>query len=383
MAKILIADDSLLARRKIKDLLIAEGHKIIAEAVNGAEAVNLYQEHLPDLVTMDINMPVMDGLRAFKLITDNHPGARVIILTAAGNEEKVIHAKQQGVKYFLVKPFNDDRFMEIVHKALDEEVKANQLSDISEGEKSYQILAIDDSKTSLAYIKSTLAKLNDSVITASSGEMGLELAETGIPDLILLDVVMPEMDGFDVLTRLKKNEFTRDIPVIMFTDNTKKEDVLNAMKFGVADYISKKAEPEIFRKKIESSLRYSALNRADERNGKYILVERRKGKSVVSFRQSIAVPEAIKEASKIFNSAFVRTIEKDIIVLDIRLVNEMQSSDIDTLMSYMDFFPQSRVKIVAGRNYGALVSEVDERSGLEIFISFGDMEVSVADDFFL
>ncbi|MFP3508287.1 response regulator [Peribacillus sp. SIMBA_075] len=116
--RILIVDDAAFMRMMIKDILSKNGFDIVGEAADGAQAVDKYKETLPDLVTMDITMPEMDGITALKEIKKVNPQAKVIMCSAMGQQAMVIDAIQAGAKDFIVKPFQADRVLEAINKAL-------------------------------------------------------------------------------------------------------------------------------------------------------------------------------------------------------------------------------------------------------------------------
>ena len=116
--KILIVDDAAFMRMMIKDILVKNGYEIVGEAQDGAQAVEKYKELEPDLVTMDITMPEMDGITALKKIKAINPDATVIMCSAMGQQAMVIDAIQAGAKDFIVKPFQADRVLEAIQKAL-------------------------------------------------------------------------------------------------------------------------------------------------------------------------------------------------------------------------------------------------------------------------
>ncbi len=118
MAKILIVDDATFMRMMLKDILVKNGHTIVGEATNGREALEKYKEVNPDLVTMDITMPEIDGLQGLKNIKAVDPDARVVMCSAMGQQMMVIEAIQSGAKDFIVKPFQADRVLEAINKAL-------------------------------------------------------------------------------------------------------------------------------------------------------------------------------------------------------------------------------------------------------------------------
>jgi len=115
---VLIVDDAAFMRMMIKDILTKNGYTILGEAQTGKEAVEMYQKFKPDLVTMDITMPEMNGIDAVRAIRKNDPVARIIMCSAMGQQAMVIDAIQAGARDFIVKPFQPNRVIEAVQKAL-------------------------------------------------------------------------------------------------------------------------------------------------------------------------------------------------------------------------------------------------------------------------
>jgi len=113
-----VVDDAAFMRMMLKDILLKGGFEIAGEATNGTEAVRLYQELKPDLVTMDITMPEVDGIAAVKEIKKIDPNAKVVMVSAMGQQAMVIEAIQAGASDFIVKPFQPDRVLEALKKAL-------------------------------------------------------------------------------------------------------------------------------------------------------------------------------------------------------------------------------------------------------------------------
>lgn len=114
---ILIADDAMFMRNILKTILVKEGYQIV-EAGNGKQAVEKYKEIKPDMVTLDITMPEMDGLAALKEIKTFDPNAKVIMCSAMGQQAMVMEAVQFGAKDFIVKPFQADRVLDSISKVL-------------------------------------------------------------------------------------------------------------------------------------------------------------------------------------------------------------------------------------------------------------------------
>jgi two-component system, chemotaxis family, chemotaxis protein CheY len=117
MQKILVVDDAEFLRLRITKMLTGDGYEVI-EAENGQRAIEQYQANHPDLVLMDVTMPEMDGLTALKRIRALDAKAKVIMLTALGQESVVLEAIKSGARDFVVKPFERDRVMNAIQKLL-------------------------------------------------------------------------------------------------------------------------------------------------------------------------------------------------------------------------------------------------------------------------
>jgi two-component system, chemotaxis family, chemotaxis protein CheY len=124
--RVLIVDDARIIRNILRALMQKIGLKVAGEAVNGAEGIKMYEELRPDLVTMDITMPVVDGLTATKSIMTSDPNARIIMVTSVGQEGVMKEAILMGARDFIVKPFNEDRIISAIRRVL-------QLDDASLG----------------------------------------------------------------------------------------------------------------------------------------------------------------------------------------------------------------------------------------------------------
>ena len=118
MARVLVVDDAAFMRKRVSDALTKGGHEVVGEAGNGVEAVSQYQALKPEVTTLDITMPEKDGLAALKEIIALDPSARVIMCSALGQESKVLESIKAGARDFVVKPFQADRVIEAVGKAL-------------------------------------------------------------------------------------------------------------------------------------------------------------------------------------------------------------------------------------------------------------------------
>ncbi len=120
MKRVLIVDDTKFMRNILASILKKKDLEIAGEAVNGSEAIEKYRELKPDLVTMDIIMPEVDGIQAVKEILKFDPEARILMCSAMGQQALVIEAIQAGAKDFVIKPFQPTRVLEAVDRTLQE-----------------------------------------------------------------------------------------------------------------------------------------------------------------------------------------------------------------------------------------------------------------------
>ena len=116
--RVLVVDDAAFMRMMVKDILSKNGYEVVGEAENGMKAVEKFAELRPDLVTMEITMPEMDVISAVKAIRTIDPKAKIVMCSAMGQQAMVIEAIQAGARDFIVKPFQADRVLEAVRKAV-------------------------------------------------------------------------------------------------------------------------------------------------------------------------------------------------------------------------------------------------------------------------
>jgi len=119
MATIMIVDDSIIIRKALKKILINLGHEVIAEVSNGREAVYQYAVSQPEIVTMDISMPIMDGINAVMEIMEDYSQAKIVMISAINQKHLVFEALQAGAKHYIVKPFDENIVKDTMALVLD------------------------------------------------------------------------------------------------------------------------------------------------------------------------------------------------------------------------------------------------------------------------
>lgn len=134
MARVLIVDDSISTRTKLKSTLTMLGHVVVGEAANGLQAYREYEKHKPDLVTMDITMPIMDGILSVKRIIEVFPDASIIMVSSLAQKHMILSALENGAKHYIIKPIDPDNLAKVINKVL-EERNTERSSIIGEGQK--------------------------------------------------------------------------------------------------------------------------------------------------------------------------------------------------------------------------------------------------------
>lgn len=280
---ILVVEDSQTSRKVITMLLDRKGYAIL-EAKNGSEALAILAEEVPDLVLLDLMLPDMSGYEILARIRQSGKigDIPVIMLTGKSNPADRMKGLHHGSNEYLTKPFDPARLLTVLEKYLDqpasrpkEPVKAppkavagivaerprmprppprpapvavkpaSPAPAASAGVSSKKsILVVEDSPTSRRVISMVIAKRGYTVNEAATGAVAMRKAQEGIPDLILLDAMLPDMSGYDILHRFKCDERLKNVPVVMLTARNNPVDRQKGLRGGSSAYLTKPFDPE-------------------------------------------------------------------------------------------------------------------------------------------
>ncbi len=215
---ILVVEDNLKNRKLVRSLLQIN-HFTVLEAGDAETGINLAKSCRPDLILMDIQLPGMDGLEATRILKDipELQEISIVALTSYAMEGDAQKAKAAGCDGYLTKPIDTRNFINYLTPFLPQtcgKVESRVDHDDSTAPK---ILIVDDEPMNLKLLRAKLGKNYPQIIDASNGQETLEKANEINPDLILLDIMMPGLDGFEVTRQLKANPKTKDIPIILIT----------------------------------------------------------------------------------------------------------------------------------------------------------------------
>jgi len=235
---ILVVDDEANIRHFLKHELTNRGYCVL-EASGGKEAIDLAREHHPDLITLDIMMPDISGLDVTAVLKNDPDTKDIPILVLSIVEEKE-KAYKLGANDFVTKPFTIKMLTDKINRLLQDTQKT--------------ILVVDDDKSLVRSLKYRLEKRGFSTYVAYDGKEALEMVKSHLPDLVLLDIVMPEMDGYEVMKALKRKPDTTNIPIVVMTGVEIDGGKVKALSVGAAEYLTKSSGFDKILKSIEGIL---------------------------------------------------------------------------------------------------------------------------------
>lgn len=243
--KIVLAEDSSTMRKILLKILNGLGHVDVCEAADGVQALKRLSEDEFDLLITDWDMPNMSGLQLIKEVRANPDTVDVpiIVSTSRSSQDEVVEAMGAGANDFISKPFNDVELQAKIESVL----------------KSVNVLIAEDSTSMMGVLKKMLEDMGYSnVYEANDGAKAWEILCEGRFDLLITDWNMPNMSGLELVEHVRADHSMVDMPIIMSTSRTNHQDVIEAMKSGVTNYISKPFRPNQLRDKIAQVMRGQA-----------------------------------------------------------------------------------------------------------------------------
>jgi DNA-binding response OmpR family regulator len=315
-AAILVVDDYLLIRTAVRQVLAELGFMNVFQADNGKTAQELMLKQRIEVVIGDWGMPVMSGIDLLKWMRrdQSYADTPFMMLTAEANPASVRTALQAGVNAYMIKPFTvhsfASKFMGMIEPMLagsrparpapaaavtvttipaalqktaapvrKERAKAQApeadviglAPPIAERLRKCTVLIVDDIASNIEVLAGAL-KDEYAIKVAINGKKALEIANAFHIDLILLDIMMPQMDGFEVCRQLKANPQTAHIPIIFLSARDGVDDVVGGLKLGAVDYVSKPVDPTILKARLSAHLTLAAAM-SDLKRQNELLVE--------------------------------------------------------------------------------------------------------------
>ncbi len=248
------------------DILVAmlEDSYDVAVALSGQDVLEAVEEEPPDLVFLDVMMPEMDGYEVCERLKANPETADIpiIFLSALSEEAEIQKGLDLGAVDFISKPFRSDDIRAAAERWLSPEnfKRARDQAGVLEQISPYTVMIVDDVSTNIDVLTGILGDEYE-VSVAVNGPSALEFIAENLPDIILLDIMMPGMDGYEVCRRLKSNITTRAIPVIFVTAMGEIADEKKGFEVGAVDYITKPVSPPIVKARVRTHLALYDQNR--------------------------------------------------------------------------------------------------------------------------
>jgi CheY-like chemotaxis protein len=221
---VLTIDDDPAVLDLLERCLSKEGYRVVA-ATSGIEGLRLAAEIRPRAITLDVLMPEMDGWQVLRSLKGDRElsGIPVVIVTMT---DDMARGFALGATDFLVKPVDRARLLGVVERLKPATERA-------------RVLVVEDDPMSSEMTTRLLKNANCDVAVAKNGVEALKQIETSLPDLILLDLMMPEMDGFEVVARVRHDERWRSIPIVVITAKNLTEEDRARLNGGVAHVFRK------------------------------------------------------------------------------------------------------------------------------------------------
>ncbi|MDI6703757.1 MAG: response regulator [bacterium] len=239
--KVLVVDNDQDVVQVIETYLKKEGYEVFT-AYSGKEAIEKAIKFLPDIITLDLLMPEVDGFQVIETLK-GYPETHDIPIIIISIVEDVDHEKvlRLGIADYLVKPITSDALYSSIR---------NIEAWLDQAKTKKRILIVDDEPSVVEVIKDALTKKGYMVVSAYDGEEAVILAKRNRPALILLDLIMPKMSGFKVIRELKRDKETNAIPIIALTARDLEEDKALALKLGASEYLTKPFSQDVLVEKI-------------------------------------------------------------------------------------------------------------------------------------
>ncbi|MDY6933379.1 MAG: response regulator [Spirochaetota bacterium] len=253
-ADILVIEDNEMNLKLIRSVLELADYDVLS-ASDAEGGIQLARKQHPSLILMDIQLPDMDGLSATRVIKQDPElqDIPILALTAHAMEGDDVKALESGCVGYLTKPIDTRTFPDKIEKYIQ---KDNSKEQRKESANNYRkrILIVDDDPINLKLLAAMLPADKYEIIKANNGEEALEKVYEECPDLILLDIMMPGIDGYEVIRRLKKNSKTMYIPVILVTALGGAEDKAKGLEVGADEFLNKPVNTAELQTRVNSLL---------------------------------------------------------------------------------------------------------------------------------
>lgn len=228
---VLIVDDDKEVSEFVS-LKLRQGGLRVMTAPDGESAIVALGRSIPDIVVLDISMPKMNGHQVLKVMKENplYTSIPVLVLTAHTEQDHIVSALHSGALDYIVKPFDADKLVARLNKLLDA--------------RKFTVLIADNDLLVLQLLSRKFSDRGFKVIVSEDGKDAWEQIQRSLPDLVILDRMMPGMEGLSVLQKMREEKETREIPAIILSARGSPVDLENGKRIGAQDYVVKPFLPD-------------------------------------------------------------------------------------------------------------------------------------------
>jgi CheY-like chemotaxis protein len=245
---ILIVDDEPAVRDVVSKLVENEGYDAVL-ADSGESAFALLAKQSFDLVMTDLMMPGVTGWEVLDTVKQNNPRTKVVVFTGYIDEQGEALLVDRKADGFLTKPIRLDKLRNLLSALL-----------LAEEVVGGRIIAVDDDTITRMMIEVTLSEAGHDVRIFSSAKDALAAAKSDPPDLFLIDLQMPEIDGFELCASIRNLDALSDVPIVIVTAHSDRDSVTRALKLGIQGFVVKPHQPEELLEKITKTLAQTNRN---------------------------------------------------------------------------------------------------------------------------
>ena len=311
---ILVIEDNEMNMKLLKSI-INKAHCQVIEAVDAESGILLTKMYVPDLILMDIQLPNMDGLQATRIIKQEPSLSHIPIVALTshammGDDNK---AKEAGCDGYITKPINTRTFMnEIFYFIRSKDEQDMGPTQKQEMDYKPRILVVDDEPNNVKLISAMLFKEHFDIITAYDGNAALEIVNSRKIDLILMDIMMPEIDGYQVTQLIKQNPQTKDIPIILVTALQSEHDKKLGFDAGADEFLTKPIN------KIEIIARIRSMLRLKQYREQMVVRIQSEGQKTISSLNE----KSFRNKNNVQNVLLVEDNDKDSKLIQQLIINE-------------------------------------------------------------
>lgn len=249
----------------------------------------------------------------------------------------------------------------------------------------YLILCIENTSLPMTRFRHAMLGVEHRIVTAITATRGLELIESGNPDLILLDLDLSQGGRFELVRKIKRSEIAGDVPIILLTNGMDKEDLITARGLGVVDFVTRPYKMQMLEEKVARAIKERPRSALPGGGGTQRLVPARShGRTTLIFRPGwlTTIQEDIRT---VLTTTFLKQIQNDVLIFDLRALSDMSGDEVSVIDKLVQKISSAvgvadgerRILLLAGRHFGALVTFGDLENKAELFLTREELEIYV------